>query len=266
MPLVQDFGPRRSARAAFAMPPLLACLAGIAAAAFAMSETRGVEPRWLAIPPAKEFAAPRLGELLPDIESRMPPGGHAYRNDADPINWAHETTHGLNSRIRNSVPNAGRVNAFYVGKGRAAVILEPRLRLSQIGPSVPAVFRDDTFGLYLVQMTAHWESNPLYVLDEWTAYQNGTQTGLELEGLGARNLGGRISAENMIEFSAFACCLLRLVESGDPSFADLDQLRSFIAFGVNRSLGLAAAAQSSREFSSPRLRRLVDAFLQEFAE
>jgi len=43
--------------------------------------------------------SPDLEPTLHDIESRMP-RGHSYR-DGRHITWAHETTHGLNARIRN---------------------------------------------------------------------------------------------------------------------------------------------------------------------
>ena len=58
------------------------------------------EPRWHEVPPIREVPD-SLSVVLPDLESRMPED-HAYRSH-NFVNWAHETTHGLNSRIRNSI-------------------------------------------------------------------------------------------------------------------------------------------------------------------
>ena len=50
---------------------------------------------------------------LADIESRMP-AGHIDR-DSDLVTWAHETTHGINSRCR--VWAGSGMNAFYCLSG-----------------------------------------------------------------------------------------------------------------------------------------------------
>jgi hypothetical protein len=73
----------------------------------------------------------------------------------------HEGAHGLHSQIRNQRGGTGRVNAVYLGNGRAYVLPEPRgFRTSQAIGNLPRPFL----------ATSHWEENPLYLLDELVAY------------------------------------------------------------------------------------------------
>ena len=62
------------------------------------------EPRFVLIQPT--YSVSGHGAVLDDLESRMP-AQHPYR-DRDRITWAHETTHGLNSYIRNRLTNYAR--------------------------------------------------------------------------------------------------------------------------------------------------------------
>jgi len=177
---------------------------------------------------------PRLEPTLGDIESHMP-AGHPYR-DSRHVTWAHETTHGLNARIRNQnvkvkqiavgaglgltlsypvpvdgVPfpelRLGRVNACYVLGGKAFVCEEPDLRLSQIAEAVPRSMRGMSYRLYLVEQQRYWEDCPLYVFDEWSAYANGLSTAIDANG----GDGAFSDVLQMLEFTAYALVLANKV-------------------------------------------------------
>ena len=124
----------------------------------------------------------RFGDVLGDIESRMP-RGHQY-SDRDLITWAHETTHGLNAKVRNEYYEPGKyINAFYVLEGKALIMDEPtHIRISQAAPLVPTELRGQIYDLYMIkQPKGGWDDRPLYTWDEFTAYTNGSMTRTNLK-------------------------------------------------------------------------------------
>lgn len=124
--------------------------------------------------------SPELGEVLGDIESRMPKG-HQYR-DNDKITWAHETTHGINANVRNANFISGKkINCFYVLNGKALLLEEPNFTLKQVSPTIPQTLRGDIYNLYMIKQADNWNDRPLYTFDEWVAYQNGTATRNDLK-------------------------------------------------------------------------------------
>jgi len=124
--------------------------------------------------PALRYASNYSG-VLGEVEERMP-AQHIYR-DTDKITHVHETTHGLNSRLR--VKYGGNC-AYIVNTGGLFIMLqEPSVTLTQIAARVPSQLRDNIYQLYLVEQCQHWNEQPLYVLDEFSSYYNGTVYGIE---------------------------------------------------------------------------------------
>ena len=132
----------------------------------------GFDFGWYKLQPEREVNDSRLGKTLCDIECRMPPG-HVYR-DNDLVTWAHETTHGINSRVRCEV--GGMVNAFYCLNGWVGIYREPNFRKSQVCAFVPANLRGLGWETYMAGASS-WDDRPLYILDEWVAYINGAIVG-----------------------------------------------------------------------------------------
>lgn len=123
---------------------------------------------WTKVPPLRPVSD--LGFYLGSIEARMP-AQHGYRDNRVGT-WAHETTHGLNSRLRQGHSNS---NALFVCPDNCCVVPEPRgLTLTSLASAVPASWRGMSYSLYLQQQARYWNDQPTYVLDEWTAYANGT--------------------------------------------------------------------------------------------
>ena len=66
--------------------------------------TSGPTPDWTRCPPVR---TPQNSSVLADIDSHLPAGHIYWRDDDHPgkaldwISWGHETTHGINSRLRN---------------------------------------------------------------------------------------------------------------------------------------------------------------------
>lgn len=148
-----------------------------------------------------------LGEVLRDLEERMPPN-HPYR-DADRITWAHETTHGLHSRIRNQNFAPGMpLNAVYVLYGVAILVQEPAFRLADVARAIPTDLRGQIYTQYLVRQQRSWNDRPLYVWDEWGAYTNGSLCRLDLE------IAGRAeTVRYMLEMAVYGSYLAMLARS-----------------------------------------------------
>ena len=235
-------------------------------AAIALSALVGTvsgEPEWQEAKPVRQVSDARLGRLLSDIESRMP-AGHIYR-DEDLVTWAHETTHGVNSRIRNE---RKAKEALYCLGGRVAVFMHaPQIRRQDLAAYIPSEFRSST-AFHYVTKSVPWygpgmqivgyDTNPLYLLDEWVAYTNGSAVGLELDAAGLWRGGDRcISVENMLMFNAYATALLTAIERHEPNYPDREKLTNFIGWHISRTLEVAEQAKSSRAFYRPQQDQIV---------
>ena len=145
-------------------------------------------------------------KLLDDIDSIL--DVNTYR-DSCKVTWAHETSHGIASRIRMELnsrrgngwkgadmttakhypgqdeiiiePRAatGQKNGFYVTQGEYIWVMEPQaIKLATVADSIPREYRKDIYDLYLRQQQTYWNNEPSYILDECFAYQNGTMVGI----------------------------------------------------------------------------------------
>jgi hypothetical protein len=181
----------------------------------------------------------------------MLPAGHGYRTPGEGlVHLAHESTHAINSRIRNAAAPNSVFNAFFVGHGTACILREPRVPLSAIAQFVPAELRGPTsFNLYLVRQAGQWNDQPLYVLDEWTAYVNGAAVGLDNATRDNATRGGQpepCELQQAIEFCGYATALLLAVERLDPAYPDEDKksLQEFVAWQCERVWMLCERAKA----------------------
>jgi hypothetical protein len=201
-----------------------------------------------------------VGAFLADVESHLPPEmGTRYR-DRNRLTWCHETTHGVHAALRNTYG----LPAFYPGGNRFAQVRPPAITLSDVAAAVPPQYRGNRYQTYLVSQRRDWNRDPLYVWDEWVAYNNGTTTGIEE--------GGRSTSEQSddalacIELSGYALAVAAAARRrGVP--VD-EQFREFLAWELRRSLSLYTRAMAMPSFSWPdrrleRLWRSADRFVVE---
>jgi hypothetical protein len=106
-----------------------------------------------------------------DDVNAMLPGISIYR-DSDKITHVHESTHGINSQLRNRF---GRPT-FYVMGGVWFHVDEPKTTLSAVARSIPTEKRGDVYKLYCVDAQRWWNNEPSYLIDEMVAYINGAET------------------------------------------------------------------------------------------
>lgn len=155
------------------------------------------------------------------------PYGYAGQDYGGP----HETTHLLNSQLRNQAGPGWQ--ACYVMRGRAALLREPAgITLTDVAHAVPAAKRGPRYDLYLVQQAKYWNDTPSYVLDELAAYTNGWECYTKTGDTGnAQN-----SHDCAIEFIGYATVLADLIAAKDPSY-DVAFMREVIDYQHGRLAG-----------------------------
>lgn len=142
--------------------------------------------------------------------SRETPYGNAHGRATN----VHETTHGLNSWIRNN--NSGkRVNGFYVLQDRGIVIDEMRFRKNQVAKFVPQNLRSVRFSMYITGQAA-WDDTPTYILDEWVCYVNGAKCNVEDVQAGRYQGDWTDGVSGSLEFSIYTIALAMAVKEYEP--------------------------------------------------
>jgi len=184
--------------------------------------------------------------IMQDVLSRITAEDRRSMYDASQVTYTHEATHALNARIRNSAGGTGKVNAFYVGGGRCCVLPEPKTTLASAARRVRE-FRNSTYQLYFLDQQQHWNNEPLYVFDEWSAYLNGSKHAVET---GDDEHG---SHERSNWFAHYADAVVEAVRADDPSYAKLNELTEFVAFQKQRTAQLTGARPSTLDPRPPLL-------------
>lgn len=197
-------------------------VAGIIALASALCMSAQAE--WFKYQP--EGAVDGQG-IFQEVLSRCDEAGRRTARDPSKVTYCHEATHMLNSRIRRDY-GGGNFNAVYVGNGRAYVAPEPKVTLRQISEYVDESLRNSTYKLYFIQQQRDWNEQPLYILDEWTAYANGSLAAIELDD------DPHGTYERALWFNHFADCLIQAVQDHDPGYSHLEELTHFVTWHKRR--------------------------------
>ena len=149
---------------------------------------------------------------------------------------AHETTHFINSDLRNKT--AAHDNAFYIGRNTAFFFIEPNVRKRDAIPYIPNCLRFSRFNLYMVNQT-EWDMEPLYVLDEWTAYVNGGLVSYE------DGLNGMTYSKNSdclmgsMELGIYSVGVCMAIAEKDPQYwRDNLEFQEFVYWQLNRTYQL----------------------------
>lgn len=236
-------------------------LQGLAGSLFLAGEQKtGPEPQWTKVHALRSpdpTAAPY--PVLADIDSHLPATGllsSASFRDPDLGHWAHEGTHGVNSLVRNA--RGADVNAVYCLGSRAAIIKEPKpVTLQDVAAYVPNVLRTGRYAFSVANGRAaiDWQKQPLYVLDEWCSYQNGSLQRLEMvrrrQPIGDGSSTLRFTAEFAMFSLAVAMAIHAAEQKGRLKY-DHTQLRRTMAWLWNRMMQLFAdAARYGSAFTDP---------------
>lgn len=173
--------------------------------------------------------------VLKDIMNHEAPGDNDVYDD--PMTLGHETSHGIHSYIRNHLSTStARHNGFYVLQNRAVLVKEPAIRKSVIGPYVPTSLRGDRYATYVTGQPS-WDDTPLYIWDEWNAYVNGSEVGVNQVESNLWNRAWQDGVAGTLEFVVYALASGMAVKDKDPSyFQNETQFREFLAWNIARSM------------------------------
>lgn len=221
-------------------------LMGIATAQPAPAHKPGDQVEWVEYPAQKKLSDPSWGEFLTDIENHLPiQFGIQYR-DSDKTTWAHETTHGIQAHINMTYRKDGdkaRSYGMYVGGNKVAMIPQPKIRITNVAEVIPQSLRKSRYTLYLVTQAKAWNTDPIYLFDEWNAYVNGATTGIELGKKGKAAVfadptcNGTDAVLGCLEFNVYAIHLCMATKDLDPTY-DAKQLLEFTAWNSKRCMNI----------------------------
>lgn len=209
--------------------------------------TPGDKVEFIELKPLNQNHNDQWGKVLTDIMTHEAPFDKNKYEDL--ITLGHETSHGIHSYIRNCLNNLGkRANGFYVLNSLAALVIEPNIRKSQVGPYVPKSLRGSRFDLYVTGQTV-WDDTPLYLFDEWNAYINGGTVGVDLVQQNLWNAGWRDGVFGIIEFVVYALATAQAVKEHDPQYFDhYSQFTEFLAWNIKRSMETYLIGSKLKEF------------------
>lgn len=173
-------------------------------------------------PPIRQVTNQNYPPALIDVESQMP-ANHIYR-DKDIVTWTHETTHGINSRLRNTY----KQKCFYVLDNQFAMFREPKITKRHVAQFLTFEYHDYQYNTYFNE--PYWQDEPTHLLDEWVAYANGSVVRNQ-----ANYRQRDDTIKTLVKFDAYATALLLAVEKYDPNYPDLEKLRWFITWHLARS-------------------------------
>ena len=218
----------------------------------AFDPTDGVE--WFTWPEQQTgLGQASWGMDLIDVARHLPASyGDTYWSDS-PITASHETSHGIHAHLRNyEAPMSIGWNAFYVLGNKAAFVDEPAIRKSDIKARIPVVLRGPRYQLYLVEQTA-WDDTPLYVFDEWNAYINGAEVGVQQVQAGLWTGSWQDAVMGPLEFTAYAIATVKTASELDAAgFAANVQLKRFTAWNIRRAMKLFDEGRVMTQFTWDR--------------
>jgi hypothetical protein len=208
------------------------------------------EPEWIAWPVQQARSGSAWGTALTDIANHLPARYGTTYDDPDLVTFGHETSHGIHAHLRNYENDTGqKANAFYVLGDRAAIVIEPAIFKHDVAPYVPASLRDFRYGTY-VTGAPDWDDTPLYLWDEWNAYVNGAEVGVNRVQEGLWTEGWRDQSGNL-EFVVYALAVGLCVSELDPDYlASYPQFSVFLRWNTERAMALHHAAQAMPEFEA----------------
>ena len=173
--------------------------------------------------------------------SRNPEFGH------DRMTNAHETTHMINSDIRNSAGSGN--NGFYVIDGKGVVVKEPNIRKRDMIKYLPPELRSYRYGTYVTGQN-EWDDQPLYIFDEWTAYINGGAVSVEDQQNGNHQSDWTDAVSGCLDFSIYSIALAMAIKEKDPEYFESNkQFRNFLYWNLKRARDTYDVGSKMKEFT-----------------
>ena len=161
---------------------------------------------------------------------------------------AHETTHMINAGLRNSLKKGKNINVFYLPTGWACVIEEPNMRKSQVAQFIPSNVRGYRYSTYVTGAT-EWDNQPLYLVDEWSAYINGAMVGIDDVNNNRYTDGWTDGVSGCLELSLYCVALSMAIEEYDKEYWNNNvHFKSFMKWNLQRAYNTYMIGKDYPEF------------------
>jgi hypothetical protein len=189
---------------------------------------------------------PAWDSVLTDLVQHTPAEEVDYWSSSDLTTWAHETTHGIHGYLRLTVAEPGE-NGFYLLNDVVVTLAEPPIAKRSVALDVPVALQSIRFDTYV--SGDNWDDRPLYLFDEWIAYNNGGVASL------ARFDQGLFTEEwrdqsGVVEFMAYGLALGVAIERQAPDyFEEEPTFLPLLEHELLRSRSLYARFQPMPEFT-----------------
>lgn len=210
-----------------------------------------VEPEYIDVPKVSNRVA---GDTIyADIMNHARNPVFGYDEDTN----AHETTHMINSDIRNGKQGGGKINGFYVQKSKGVIVAEPNMRKSAVVEFLPPSLRSYRYGTYITGQQA-WDDTPLYIFDEWTAYVNGGMVSVELVQIGKHKGQWTDAVSGCLDFSIYSIATAMAVAKNDPEyFRSNTQFKKFLVWQLKRAYDTYKVGSKMKEFTWDKQDKLL---------
>jgi hypothetical protein len=139
----------------------------------------------------------------------------SFGNDHGRPTNIHETVHGINNYLNNTFASQ-KVRGFYAGNGRAILLQQPDIKLSNVPSYIPTILREYRYKTYFVQLLNTWNDVPLYPIDEWSAYIAGAECAVDDFRNNIKEKERFDSVSGALEFSIY-CVALAISVKNDNS-------------------------------------------------
>ena len=223
---------------------------------------KSVEPQFVQV---RQYRNSESGSVYGDVISHSK--DRPYGDQDGRLTNVHETTHGINSYVRNTNSSGrGKINGFYVLEGRGVVVDEPRLTMEDAKKFVPQTLRADRWQLYMVQQLRQWNDTPTYICDEWVAYTNEAAAAVDDVRKGRyRSPNGMIvdGVYGTLEFSIYTMGLCMAIKEKDPVYWRTNQqFKNFVIWELKNSQRFFLEGRVMKEFRFEKQDRVLLEFLQ----
>jgi hypothetical protein len=139
--------------------------------------------------------------------------------DSERSTNAHESVHMINNERRNDrmMRDGGKINAFFILPNKIFYAKEPSMSKAKVAAYIPSNLRGYRFKTYITGQ-AEWNGEPLYLVDEWSAYI--ASAAVILEDIRAKRYkeGNADGVSGVLEFSVYCTALCMAIEANDPSY------------------------------------------------
>jgi hypothetical protein len=175
-----------------------------------------------------------LPETLRDVLAHLPEhdaaGARDRNSPEDFVTWCHEASHFMNSRLSTT-----KARGFYTLYSEGwQVPLTKKTTLAQVAVAIPERLRGRTYKTYLIDSRRDWDEFPLYLMDEWLAYQHGSMCRHEMGWTKRRE-----TEEFMAELAIYSVYMVEVVARNEPEYP-IEELREFRDFLLSRSRQIAS--------------------------